>query len=166
MPWSASICVRLRKLQERNPGLGPLLEATHWHSVSKDAFIGSLARTSGAYDFFQDEILDADFACQSGYLVLRDAGAAAAQPHWVWQAFALYQARPEIVGFSADTLRTFYRVQAQIGADFCTDIRSRQAFLRAVQSTQLEMVSCLSAFPASARNFFTDKISWVTNAPL
>ena len=80
------------------------------------------------------QILDADFACQSGYLVLRDAGAAAAQPHWVWQAFALYQARPEIVGFSADTLRTFYRVQAQIGADFCTDIRSRQAFLRCLQA--------------------------------
>ncbi len=77
--------------------------------------------------------LDADFELQAGYLALRTPKT---QPDWVWQAFSHYQLQPSILGFSADTLRAFYRSQAQMGSDFYASASSRQAFLRCLQAPQ------------------------------
>lgn len=81
-------------------------------------------------------IMDENFAVQAGYLDLRPAENQhqTANPQWIWRAFSLYQTQTELKGFSAQTLRAYYRAAQQIDAAFCADPRSRRAFLQCLQA--------------------------------
>jgi [protein-PII] uridylyltransferase len=81
-------------------------------------------------------IIDENFAVQAGYLDLRQADKANSEhdPQWIWRAFALYQERSDLKGWSANTLRAYYRAQQQIDTGFCTDPHSRRAFLQCLQA--------------------------------
>lgn len=81
------------------------------------------------------QAIDENFALQAGYLDFRPVDNNSAQnPQWIWRAFALYQERSDLKGLSANTLRAYYRAQQQIDTGFCTDPRSRRAFLDCLQA--------------------------------
>ena len=82
------------------------------------------------------QIMDEHFAVRAAYLDLRqeEDAVCAQEPQWIWSAFAHYQAYAKLEGFSAKTLRAYYRAEQQIDSVFCADPRSRRAFLQCLQA--------------------------------
>jgi [protein-PII] uridylyltransferase len=82
----------------------------------------------------QPEPIDDEFHNDRGLLDAVDSGLFERDPSAILRAFLTMEARPELTGISARTLRAIWRARTRIDASFRRDPANRAAFLRILQA--------------------------------